>query len=272
MESLLKVIEETITSYLKSQVYEKALMLSKVVAIGFILVEFITRQIQTLEERKFSGFNLSDFTKPAFYLFLICFFTPIISLFERLSDEFFSKLQSGQPMYQVLIQATKDQAQAHLNDAKIASILPTPSMLITSFMEALTKGACWLIGVMDIILYSVFMAQRAFLLGLLTLLFPFLLAFSALNKFKDFITKGIKTYLAVWVSIYLIALVINVGQKLFENIKMLLSGSKELISTDFTSKGHLGDFSAVLIAGMIALAIKFKLLKVGMTHLYRIMS
>lgn len=272
MESLLRVIEETITSYLKSQVYENALMLSKLLAICFILVEFISRTIKNLEDKKFSGFSLSDFTKPAFYIFFICFFTSILSLFESLTNEFFTKIDNGRPMYQVLIQATKDQSKAHVKDPILASIIPPPSMIISAIMEALTKLVCWIMGVVDIIIYSVFIAERCFLLGVSTLLFPFLLAFSALDWFKDYITKAIKTYLVVLVSIYIIALVMNVGEQLFEKIKELLSGSKELISSGFISQGHLGDFSAVLIAGMIALALKFKLLKVGMSHLYRIMT
>lgn len=262
MEKLLKVIEETIKSYFTSHLYENSLMTAKLVAISFILIEFIHRQIKHLDDKSFSGFKFEDFTKPTFYILLICFFTSILKSFELITQEFFQSLENSKPMYQTLIKAQKETNESPSSKNISSVFLPSLDEWREIISEILMKLVCWVIGVLDILIYAWFIAERYFLMGLANLLFPFLLAFSALNKFQDYILKGLKAYLAILVSIYVIGLGMNLGQKLFENLQTMLSGDENLI-------GHL---PSVILASIIALLLKFKIIKTGITHLYRVLT
>jgi len=269
MDTLLDLIETTIKGYLKTQAYEDSLMAAKAVAISFIVFNFISRYVKNLDDSKFSGFKFSDFIDPCAYIAGICFFTTGLSLFESFTHSFFQEIENGKPMYQSLIQAQKDYAeiQQKKSETILGIVMPTPSMIINDVMITLSRILCWILGVIDIAIYSVFIAERHFLLGVTNLLFPFLLAFSALHLFKDYVKKGIRIYLGIVVSIYVIGLSMNVGQRLFEKIKELLSGTKKILEGDLIPIGDLGDFLSILIAGFIAIVIKRKLINAGINHI-----
>ena len=267
---LLKELTSFIEQYLKSKIYINALMLSKFVAIMFIIANVFTQYFHhRIDHTKEGAFRWSDLTKPFIYIFFIVFFNTFLTYLEIIASSFFTPLEN---MNTIHLNLFKQGAKVlyHQELEEETKWFELGRVIKEAIMSQINICLAYLIGALDLVIYASFIAERYFLLGVANLLFPFLLAFSALNKFEDYIIRGIKAYLAIILMLFIIHAGEGVGTGIYEVIYGKLVDEKDLkIGKE---QGNIMTFFYMIIASIIGVLIKLKLIKSGLSYLFRIVA
>lgn len=249
--NLIKIVDD----YFQKNAYKYALMLAKFVAVMFIIVQFFIKYFNSRIDtvKKDLGLSLSDFTRPMIYIFLICYFPTILNYLDKLVVSFFEPLNKMSYGFDELF------------DKKDIEVEKSGKGIFSSaIFYALNYLISLIILVFDAGYYLSFILVRTFLLGLTNLIFPFLLAFSALEICKEYVSKGFKVYFTVVVLLYIIHLSFGIGNEIYTTLL-------NTFGTD-TEGGSLSRTFGKITCAFIAILIKLSFTKQGTRYIFRLLN
>lgn len=186
---------------------------TKILAVSFILVNWGKRLIEGMDKAKEEGKSFSikptDILYGILYIVLILNINLVTDTLDNLLSSYASsfEVENSQRMYNpleelLLVDGTEGMAQDTWMDAGVAMMsrfAETLTNVIDPFFWILSilKVLAWLINV---IVYPIFMLERAFILMILKVVLPLVLALAALEEFRGMLMKWIRMYMAVFMT------------------------------------------------------------------------
>lgn len=186
---------------------------TKILATAFILVNWGKKLLEGMDRGKEekSGFSLkpTDVVYGMGYILLILNIGLLTQGMEELLASYSASFQveNSQRMYNpleelILVDETQNMAQEDWIDTGVA--------VMSRFAETLTNVIdpfYWILGILkvvawlvNVIVYPVFMLERAFLLMILKVMLPLVLALAALEEFRPMLMKWVRMYMAVYMT------------------------------------------------------------------------
>ena len=186
---------------------------TKVLAMVFILINWSKKLLEGMDKAREGGKGFSikptDILYGILYILLILNIDILTDAMDNLLASYAGSFQveNSQSMYNpleelILVDETRNMAQEDWMDAGIAVMsrfAETLTNVIDPFywLLSLLKGVSWLINVM---VYPVYMLERAFILMILKVVLPLVLALAALEEFRPMLMKWIRMYMAVFMT------------------------------------------------------------------------
>lgn len=191
---------------------------AKGLAVTFLLVNWIKEYLDYLDQKNKGNKVMLPFTpsKIIYSVFYIALILNVNVLLNGIDDMLTSygeefKLENSQAMYSPIEEIIKlDMEGEEKADNAVGT---TATGLVGSFMNALYNVVnmvnifWWLLGAMkviawlvNVIVYPMFLLERAFLLMLLQIGLPLVLALGALEKFRPMVWGWFKIYIAVFMT------------------------------------------------------------------------
>ena len=186
---------------------------SKALAVTFIHINWIKRVIEGMDKAKEGGksFNLkpTDILYGILYIILILNINVITNGLEELLASYSASfdVENSQRMYNpleelILVDETKNMPNDNWMDSSVA-VMSRFAEVVTNladpfyYLLAILKVLSWLINV---IVYPIFMLERAFILMILKVVLPLVVALAALDEFRPMLMKWIRMYAAVYMT------------------------------------------------------------------------
>lgn len=197
----------------------KPLMIgTKVLAIGFLIVNWMQQLLEYMDEKNNGKSPLFPFT-PSKIIYSILYITLIVNInvFLNGADDLLGsysehfKLENSQEMYSPIEQIIKldMETEETLNN----TVGEKATGFINVFINAVYNLAnmvnvfWWVLGLMKIIawlvnvvVYPMFLLERSFLLMILQIALPLVLALGAFEKFRPMVWNWFKIYIAVYMT------------------------------------------------------------------------
>lgn len=186
---------------------------TKVLAMVFILINWSKKLLEGMDKAREEGKGFSikptDILYGMLYILLILNIDILTDAMDNLLASYAGSFQveNSQSMYNpleelILVDETRNMAQEDWMDAGIAVMsrfAETLTNVIDPFywLLSLLKGVSWLVNVM---VYPVYMLERAFILMILKVVLPLVLALAALEEFRPMLMKWIRMYMAVFMT------------------------------------------------------------------------
>lgn len=213
---------------------------AKAVAVSFILLNWIKDYIENMKDRPTDEPRLPIHPKSLIYGIL---YIAVVCQYNNISDGLDSALGAFDDSIQNLIEgvdgttgaATMNNTFAEwdknftqdvmIEDGKTAekgsdlnfSIFDSFGDMISKgfygFLLIVVKGIAWLVNT---VAYPIYLVERVGLLIMMKLLFPFILAIAAFEKFRDLFWRWIKVYCAIFLTGLLFVLVNWLSEGLFQ--------------------------------------------------------
>ena len=186
---------------------------TKILAVTFILVNWCKSILQGMDKAKENGKGFS--LKPTDILYGILYIILILNinlltdgldnLLSAYSQSF--EVENSQSLYNpmeelLLVDETRNLPNETWMDAGVA-IMSRFAETLTNVIDpfywllSILKVIAWLVNV---IVYPIFMLERAFILMILKVVLPLVLALAALEEFRPMLMKWIRMYMAVFMT------------------------------------------------------------------------
>ncbi|MGL5919429.1 MAG: hypothetical protein ACRCZQ_02865, partial [Bacteroidales bacterium] len=214
-QSNITEVTQTIVAEAGSMV--KPLMIgAKALAVVFLLVNWIKEFLDYLDQKnKGEGaalpFTPSKIFYSCFYIALILNINVLLNgvddMLSSYSEAF--KLENSQAMYSPIEEIIKMDIETE--ETMTNTVGETATGLINSFMNAVYNLAnmvnifWWILAIMkviawlvNVVVYPMFLLERSFLLMLLQIALPLVLALGAFDKFRPMVWEWFKMYIAVF--------------------------------------------------------------------------
>ena len=291
-ESINKVMQGLIES---SNTHIKDVFIGcKALAITFLLInwmkEIMERRLDPENDKVKLPVSIKSLLFGCFYIFMIISWTEITETLDNLLASYENTIspESEQNSAAIFAEFEKqfdiEKAKEQIVKQKDNSIIGLLSDIENTLLDAMNnvfysiifyivKALAWLVNT---IAYPLYLIERAFLLFVMNIIAPFLIALAAFDKFRDLVYKWIKTYCAVFLTglafLYANWLCEAHFKGLYNNfIESIANGSagKSAFGIDFNYRDrHLVE---VCIFTIIALS-KLKLYNASITILNKMFS
>ena len=242
-------------------------------AVVFLGVNLIKKYIEGATERDGATWGLKpkDLLTSLSSILLVIFCTEILSFFDSILGAIEEGFKDSAPRLTVLPVADVEIGEdPSLWDVFAKAAIATIEFLTSPFagLEILAFILSLILWGIDIFIYPLFLAERFFLMGIMRVLFPIVITFSVLDKFKDLQWKFYKLYIGLYLvapAFFLVNVFINKLYTVFkEDFFDNLLGEKW--------SGLIPDsFSSLIIVTFIML-LKFKLYRKSHDFVLRIFS
>ena len=245
----------------------------KILALGFFLVNLFQKYIQGAGEKEGYTWGLqpSDLLMNVAYMLLVIFSTQILGFFDTILTAIDTSYIDAAPTLlplQLQNLEIETQGNALAMTAKAMQALyefltyPLKAFQLIAFLWGLVF---W---VMDLFIYPLFLAERFFLLGLMQIFFPLVMALSMLKEFRDLAIRFFKLYVGVYLLV-----------PAFFVVNIFVNGIYTGLSNDYLN-GMFGmtinnKFFEILIQPSIIafiVVLKFKLYKRASSFVFKIFT
>ena len=186
---------------------------SKALAVTFILINWLKKIIEGMDKARDNGksFNIkpTDILYGILYVILILNINVVTNGLEDLLSSYSQSfnVENSQRMYNpleelILTDETRNMPDDNWMDASVA-VMSRFAEVMTNLLDpfyyllAILKGLSWLINV---IVYPIFMLERAFILMILKVILPLVIALAALDEFRPMLMKWMRMYAAVYMT------------------------------------------------------------------------
>lgn len=199
--------------------YSKALgALILVVVLGFNLYRSFSRTGQIFTERESDGFSPYELLRGLGLILMVIFSTQILDLFDNImvdietialgsiSNASESLTIDHFPTYEDMMGSVKD-AYSSIKEDNLANIGKN-LLKIVNYLNPMTwigGSLAWVLEyvlmLVDIFVYPFFLTKRYFIMGIIKMMFPLLIAVSIFDKTRDYVTQVLKYYARVYLAI-----------------------------------------------------------------------
>lgn len=210
-ESLTRITQEIVSGV--DSMIAPVFLGTKILAVAFILINWGKKLLEGMDKAKEegSGFSLkpTDILYGMLYILLIMNINLLTDGLDNLLASYAGsfEVENSQSMYNpleelILVDETRNMPNEDWMDAGVAvmsSFAETLTNVIDPFywLLSILKAVAWLVNV---IVYPIFMLERAFLLMILKVVLPLVLALAALEEFRPMLMKWIRMYMAVFMT------------------------------------------------------------------------
>lgn len=201
------------------------------VAAFVVIISWLKRYFSIDENQKeketIAGLTLRDIANGLLYLLAIGVFDIVL----RYSEGILAYVESKIPAPEFQYTAYKMFDNPHKEDMDFLDLLnPAKSIQFASYEVAkliMTLGELIFIGI-DKIMYGVFLADRYFMLTMLHLCFPLVIAMAALDKYRDMVYNFFKLLAGVYMIVPLLYIVNYFGNIAYISLVSKISAQQDL--------------------------------------------
>ena len=186
---------------------------TKVLALAFILINWGKKLLEGMDRAKEEGKSFSlkptDIVYGMLYILLVANINAVTDGMEDLLASYAGSFQveNSQRLYNpleelLLVDETQNMPQETWMDSGVA--------IMSRFAETLTNAVdpfYWILSILkvlawliNVIVYPIFMLERAFILMILKVMLPLVLALAALDEFRGMLMKWVRMYMAVYMT------------------------------------------------------------------------
>ena len=167
----------------------------------FYLVNVVKIYIQKInpENKDSYGYGLQDLAKSAVYLIIIIFSSEILYFFDAILFYLESQFEDPTLILSDLNIVIEDAEEDSTWQAMLYDLLVSASSHFASAIMAPVSAIIMTIGwLVDFMVYPLFLIERYFLLVVLQVFFPIVIALAALDIYRSMAEKFFKLYVAVY--------------------------------------------------------------------------
>ncbi len=241
-------------------------------AVVFLGINLIKKYIEGGTERDGTTWGLKpkDLLTSLSSILLVIFCTEILSFLDSILGSIEQGFKDSAPPLIPLPLAEIKFEDMSVWDVFTMAAEKTVDLFTNPFagMEILAFIISLILWGLDIFIYPLFLAERFFLMGLMRVLFPIVITFSVLDKFKDLQWKFYKLYIGLYLvapAFFLVNVFINKLHGVFKD-----QFFDDLLGEKF-SKIIPDSYSSVIIL-MFILLLKFKLYRKSHDFVLRMFS
>jgi len=216
---------DSIYKQIFSQGYSGFIIYAKALATIIIIIQLslnlyrsFSRTGQIFTERESDGFSPYELLRGLGLILLIIFSTQVLDLFDSIMVDIetvaLSSISDMKESFHLSFvpdaQDLKDALVGVTNDAKednTTGILKNILRIVNYFNPltwiggAMSWALNFILSIVDMFVYPFFLSKRYFILGIIKLFFPLIIAFSIFEKFRDFTTQILKLYARTFLAI-----------------------------------------------------------------------